>query len=157
MSSPSKGDLIAYFNSKGDYIHTGTYLGDGKALQGNWSNGRAVITSSSYGSYQRYFRLGAGSSQYCAFINDKAHELGGNAGWLEGVYNVNTGGDDDQGNEPEPKPQDGGTVDTPWEDYVDQVSDEEKALIDACDASGDPKSEACQIYLDYYKKKHKQG
>lgn len=83
VSSPQKGDLIAYFDGNGNYKHTATYLGNGYALHGNWSNGKSVIASENIYSSHVYFRLG-GDTPYVNAINNTAHSKSGKAGWLEG-------------------------------------------------------------------------
>lgn len=83
VSSPQKGDLIAYFDGSGNYKHTATYLGNGLALHGNWSNGKAAIATENIYSSRVYFRLG-GDTPYINAINNTAHSKGGKAGWLEG-------------------------------------------------------------------------
>ena len=83
VSSPQKGDLIAYFDGNGNYCHTATYLGGGQALHGNWSNGKSAIATENIYSSRVYFRLG-GDTPYVNAINNTAHSKGGKAGWLEG-------------------------------------------------------------------------
>lgn len=45
VDSPEPGDLVYYFNSYGGYTHVATYIGNGLVLNGNYSDGRAHITS----------------------------------------------------------------------------------------------------------------
>ena len=50
------GDIIAYYDSTGLYRHTAVYIGDGKAVHGNF-NGKAVVASADgHYAYQKYFR-----------------------------------------------------------------------------------------------------
>ena len=83
VSSPEKGDLIAYFDGNGNYKHTATYLGNGLALHGNWSNGKSAIATENIYASRVYFRFG-GDTPYINAINNAAHSKGGKAGWLEG-------------------------------------------------------------------------
>ena len=45
VSSPEPGDLVYYYDSSGNYTHVATYIGNGLVLNGNYSDGRAHITS----------------------------------------------------------------------------------------------------------------
>ena len=56
------GDIIWYHEMNGNIEHQGVYLGNGKAFQGNWNNGKAVITdayqsSNWYGLYRYGYSL----------------------------------------------------------------------------------------------------
>lgn len=45
VSEPEAGDLVYYYDAAGNYTHVATYLGNGLVLNGNYSDGRAHITS----------------------------------------------------------------------------------------------------------------
>ena len=45
VNSPEPGDLVYYYDSSGNYTHVATYIGNGLVLNGNYSDGRAHITS----------------------------------------------------------------------------------------------------------------
>ena len=45
VSEPEAGDLVYYYDGAGNYTHVATYLGNGLVLNGNYSDGRAHITS----------------------------------------------------------------------------------------------------------------
>ena len=45
VSSPEPGDLVYYYDSSGNYTNVATYIGNGLVLNGNYSDGRAHITS----------------------------------------------------------------------------------------------------------------
>lgn len=149
VSDPKRGDIIAYFDAGGNYVHTGVYLGDGMALQGNWSGGKAVITSASYATYRKFVRLGGGT-EYGRFIYDTAHVLGGKAFWLEDYYKLKDQLENGPQYNPEPEKEPEPSVDITWDEYYDNMSDEERALADACNEAGKG-SEACQLYKDWLK------
>ena len=45
VSAPEAGDLVYYYDAAGNYTHVATYIGNGLVLNGNYSDGRAHITS----------------------------------------------------------------------------------------------------------------
>ena len=86
VTDPKPGDIIAYYDGGGNYKHTATYIGNGKAFHGNYiiATGEARIASAYIFQAQKFFRPGAGDEHYVNFVNRKAKEAGGHAGWLTG-------------------------------------------------------------------------
>ena len=59
VSEPALGDVIYYYDENNNFRHEAVYLGNGLALHGNYSNGKAKIASAWIYTSQDYWRYDA--------------------------------------------------------------------------------------------------